>query len=496
MKISDLSVQQKKTVLIIIGIGVVLLTALIVAAMLMIGGTDVKPAGGSNTILQDSSVPETEDDESVLQLESIYVSDQTVSKENSTSGNKIPVTVESNSGTSSNSGTGTETNKEKILVGGYSVKDFGAKGDGKTDDTKAFKSALAAAKENKATIYVPSGTYKLTEGLALGNVTLAGPGVNNFQTEADKMPILLIAQNSTNALTLASGAVSGVQIQYPSNSTSQKSAIYLTGPGNRISNVKISNAYQGIIFDQLSSSSNPGRSNIENVVLEGVRYLGMKVTNTWDVTFVSNVSVTGTDSEYKSKGIGLWFEKNDDVRVSDCVVTNACYGYQFSERNKKPTGEETASTWGTFLRCKASAVKYGMYFTSYFPDKRMQPVMFNDGNIQATDRAVFIEKSGAVLTMTNTVLTSSGASALKIQGGYNVMFNSCAITAQKGNGAEISGGMHVLFHSNTIKASLIGVKVGGYAPSGLVITDNTISASAKVNDTTTAGTVKSISGNK
>lgn len=76
------------------------------------------------------------------------------------------------------------------------------------------------------------------------------------------------------------------------------------------------------------------------------------------------------------------------------------------------------------------------------------------------------------------------------------MFNSCAITAQKGNGAEISGGMHVLFHSNTIKASLIGVKVGGYAPSGLVITDNTISASAKVNDTTTAGTVKSISGNK
>ena len=101
MKISDLSVQQKKTVLIIIGIGVVLLTALIVAAMLMIGGTDVKPAGGSNTILQDSSVPETEDDESVLQLESIYVSDQTVSKENSTSGNQIPVTVESNSGTSS-----------------------------------------------------------------------------------------------------------------------------------------------------------------------------------------------------------------------------------------------------------------------------------------------------------------------------------------------------------------------------------------------------------
>jgi len=38
------------------------------------------------------------------------------------------------------------------------VKDFGAKGNGKTDDTKAFKAALAAMKNNNGGIvYAPTG---------------------------------------------------------------------------------------------------------------------------------------------------------------------------------------------------------------------------------------------------------------------------------------------------------------------------------------------------
>lgn len=44
------------------------------------------------------------------------------------------------------------------------VKDFGAKGDGVTDDTAAFKNAAASAGAN-AVIFVPSGSYKLSESI-------------------------------------------------------------------------------------------------------------------------------------------------------------------------------------------------------------------------------------------------------------------------------------------------------------------------------------------
>src|SRR5690242_1518904 len=40
-----------------------------------------------------------------------------------------------------------------------SVKDFGAKGDGKTDDTAAIQKAFDGFKEG-ATIYLPAGTYR------------------------------------------------------------------------------------------------------------------------------------------------------------------------------------------------------------------------------------------------------------------------------------------------------------------------------------------------
>lgn len=42
-----------------------------------------------------------------------------------------------------------------------SVKDFGAKGDGVTDDTVAFKNALSASYQ----VFVPEGEYKITDGL-------------------------------------------------------------------------------------------------------------------------------------------------------------------------------------------------------------------------------------------------------------------------------------------------------------------------------------------
>lgn len=70
-----------------------------------------------------------------------------------------------------------------------SVSDYGAKGDGKTDDTTAFQTALA---ENR-TVYVPGGTYKLTKGLVIGD---------NCELELAQDAVLNFTQTTGNCITL------------------------------------------------------------------------------------------------------------------------------------------------------------------------------------------------------------------------------------------------------------------------------------------------------
>src|SRR5690242_15377231 len=42
---------------------------------------------------------------------------------------------------------------------GLNVRSFGAKGDGKTDDTAAFQAALDEAAKTNGTVFVPDGVY-------------------------------------------------------------------------------------------------------------------------------------------------------------------------------------------------------------------------------------------------------------------------------------------------------------------------------------------------
>ena len=79
-----------------------------------------------------------------------------------------------------------------------SVKDFGAVGNGTTDDTTAFTNAITAA--TNQTVYVPKGTYKITDTLTLNNTNLVGQGIDciiegNISTNTK--PIIICGRTST-----------------------------------------------------------------------------------------------------------------------------------------------------------------------------------------------------------------------------------------------------------------------------------------------------------
>ena len=67
---------------------------------------------------------------------------------------------------------------------GYNVRDFGAMGDGVTDDTVAFQAAINTAYANSGgTVFVPAGYYLINDFLSINScVTLKG--VNEVQSSS------------------------------------------------------------------------------------------------------------------------------------------------------------------------------------------------------------------------------------------------------------------------------------------------------------------------
>ena len=66
--------------------------------------------------------------------------------------------------------TGTGSSSRTVsskLQESLSVTDFGAKGDGTTDDTTALQNTINAAELVNGSVYLPSGTYKITAGLTV-----------------------------------------------------------------------------------------------------------------------------------------------------------------------------------------------------------------------------------------------------------------------------------------------------------------------------------------
>ncbi len=112
-----------------------------------------------------------------------------------------------------------------------SVKDFGATGDGTTDDTVAIQAAIDAAASLGAPVFVPGGTYKVTDALLLtDNQTLLGAGKSAIlKAYANDKAIIRIKGSQVRLsgflLTTNSGVTGAIGIQVaPDNNASSSQA--------------------------------------------------------------------------------------------------------------------------------------------------------------------------------------------------------------------------------------------------------------------------------
>ena len=109
----------------------------------------------------------------------------------------------------------------KTGVTGFQVKDFGAKGDGTTDDTAAFGNAFnAASAYGGGVVYVPPGRYRVSKLYVPSKCTLTGAGTASW--------IQLLDNTNSTLLNIVGTDVTVSNLQIDGNATGQanQSALY------------------------------------------------------------------------------------------------------------------------------------------------------------------------------------------------------------------------------------------------------------------------------
>ncbi|MBP5093416.1 MAG: hypothetical protein J6332_05150 [Abditibacteriota bacterium] len=196
------------------------------------------------------------------------------------------------------------------IIYNISVTDFGAAGDGKTDDRAAFLKALSAAEaQGGGTVFVPRGEYALSRPVTVPErVSLAGDG--NRTT--------LLADYESNGggdspscfITLRSYAeIANLRVYYPrQNLSSPVEYPYTIGAANStlvsIRGITLLNSWNGVIVSTAS--------HVENLCVTAFNN-GFRNTGNYEISEYVNIDVSG---KYLSE-----YEK-----VSPEAVRRACEG--------------------------------------------------------------------------------------------------------------------------------------------------------------------------
>lgn len=318
-------------------------------------------------------------------------------------------------------GSGQTTLAQPPVAGWVNVRDFGARGDGRTDDTLAFEKAMEAARSTGLSVFVPRGTYRLTRPLQVENISLAGPAPGVWCADTDVLPVLLPQHRNAPCLVLKAGAgVQALAIRYDwsAEPDSGPPAVVVAGIGAYISQVKIMYPWDGIMADGVS---NIGRLNVENVFIVAPRNIGVRVTGTWDVPTVRNVEVwnLGPVPRPLEKGIGFDLGKNDLIRLSDCFVFAMGTGYLL--RDKIPGATVEGGTWGLLTGCSSDFCSIGI-------DVRGEhTISVTGGCYWSHFQGVRIDGEKARVRVTGAELKSNGAPCVEVHRAEQAVIDGCSL---------------------------------------------------------------------
>lgn len=245
----------------------------------------------------------------------------------------------------------------------HNVQKYGAVGDGKTDNVKAFNNAIRDAQKDGYPVYIPLGTYALSSKIVLNGVSLVG------QVKDGQVPSLLHTKADSALFSLISGAALlnlDVHSSYDktkwnaSSRTSDAPAfaeILLDQPGTQVRHVRIFGAYAGIQAGGLEQVNiNPGRLYVSDVEVIEPCCFGIFVGGCRDSSWVTKCSVYGSEG---TTLYGFWFGDNDELICSDLTAYGTQTGFRISCEAIK-SGTEHGGYWGTLTACRSNGCEVGI----------------------------------------------------------------------------------------------------------------------------------------
>lgn len=369
--------------------------------------------------------------------------------------------------------------------GTVSVKDFGAKGDGTTDDTTAIQAALNSLGATGGTVVVPNGMKCLVDNnLTIPvNCHLVGPhsfvgtpGSNASAPYGNMGGALLV--NSTKTITINSGASirglliyrKGMTFPAANSSAFAGTAITIGGDDAAVASCLVMG------FNKAIYSSGYQRQKIEYLLHDNLN--GIEITNCADIAYISNchawpfsnIGVGGSYTNITRSGKAYYLHDLCDwAKVTDCFSWGYATGFQVTSANSVTLlgcGADNAYSGGPL-----NTGSVGFYISGTSTDTTLD-------NCQAAAQeaqGVYVNTAGGVQTkITNLSVWGgdSGTDGILIDSGDVTVLGG--IMRSQNNGIRVtSTGMRV-FVDGTRFETMLNKPILASTPSSLVFLGDSI----------------------
>jgi hypothetical protein len=292
------------------------------------------------------------------------------------------------------------------------VAAYGARGDGVTDDTAAFRNALTAAASHNG-LYIPLGRYVISETLTMGAVEMIGNFAGGWPADTMPMPTLLMRVTTAPGLILQNGAsLHGIAILYDRGTpaTTNAPAISLQGNGISISSVRIQNPYDGI---NTLSTATPGRARFSDIYIVAPAHVGVQISKCYDFVQYHHIEVRCTNA--MSSGAAFVFGRVDEGNYTGLLASNCLTGLEFD--NDPSTNPAGGNFTGSFAGCSTIACANGATITG------AHKVKISGGDYSNSNYGAVINGAAEVTLVGGQWQTTSGQ-AVQILNASNVIIDA------------------------------------------------------------------------
>lgn len=347
-------------------------------------------------------------------------------------------------------------------AGIFNVKNYGAVGDGVSDDTAAFTNAISAARNGPtgSQVVVPAGTYFITQGLKLSGILLNGLPAGGWAGDMAPLPHIVVNNRFTNGPVITaqgSSSVNGLAFDMPQPAGGAYVAgpiILISGSGAvHLTNLRMTSPYQGIATD---TNVNTGRVQIENVFIVNPRKFGVYLTRSFDVSTIRNVHIWNNNENYTfNNATGFVLARNDEVRLDHCSVVALYQAYRFVYE-AYPDGT-SGNAWAGMSDCMSDSCQFGILINNVATLRVTGGLYWNHW------RCLDVEGPGNVV-VSGADLQSNGDCAVVVNGGSSFTMTGCSLrksgtswpTIYK---ARLSGGTSALVANCTFDNTSCGITI-------------------------------------